>query len=257
MSVFQYMRIHRKYIPLEVQIEYNLTPAHFDSKGYAYVEIRKGMYGLKEASILAYDQLKGHLAPFGYSPMRCTPGYWKHATKPTTFTLAVDDFGIKSFCRQDTDHLLNALRQKYAITVDLTGSSYLGLTLEWNYAEGYVDISMPGYVSKALLKFKHNKPTHLQHAPHKWNKPVYGQKMQFAPSDSSPLLDNKGTLRVQSISGTFLYYARAVDPTIFPALNEISNAKLLQLNSLKQLVINYLITYTIILMPPSATMPVT
>jgi hypothetical protein len=49
--------------------------------------------------------------------------------------------------------------------------------------------------------------------------------MQYAPSDSSPLLDKKGTLRVQSISGIFLYYARAVDPTIFPALNKISNSQ--------------------------------
>jgi len=30
-------------------------------KGFEYLEIRKGMYGLKEAVILAYDQLKDHI----------------------------------------------------------------------------------------------------------------------------------------------------------------------------------------------------
>jgi hypothetical protein len=53
MKIFQYIRIHRRYVPEEVIAEYSLTPEHFDSKGCLYVEIRKGMYGLKEAAILA------------------------------------------------------------------------------------------------------------------------------------------------------------------------------------------------------------
>jgi hypothetical protein len=57
------MRVHRKYVPQNIIDEYDLTDDYFDSKGYVYLEIRKVMYGLKEASILAYDQLKQHLAP--------------------------------------------------------------------------------------------------------------------------------------------------------------------------------------------------
>jgi hypothetical protein len=53
MPIFQYMRIHRCYLTAEVLAKYNLTDAHFDSKGYIYVKIRKGMYGLKDAAILA------------------------------------------------------------------------------------------------------------------------------------------------------------------------------------------------------------
>ena len=34
MKVFQYMRIHRKYLPQAIIDEYNLTPPHFDSNGY-------------------------------------------------------------------------------------------------------------------------------------------------------------------------------------------------------------------------------
>jgi len=155
MNTYQYMRIHRRYIPQEVIDEYELTDDHFDARGYAYLEIRKGMYGLKEASVLAYDQLRAHLAPYGYAPVRFTPGLWKHNKLRTTFTLAVDDFGIKYYDQTDLDHLFNALETKYVLTKDLTGSSYLGLTLNWNYADGYVDISMPQYVTKALAKFRH------------------------------------------------------------------------------------------------------
>ena len=223
MKIFQYMRVHRKYITQEVMDEYGLTDEHFDSRGYAYIKIQKGMYGLKEASILAYDELKTHLKLHGYSPVKITPGLWTHDTRKTTFTLAVDDFGIKHFNKEDREHLFQALRKKYTITTDTTGSSYLGLTLDWNYTKGYVDVSMPGYVAKARTKFDHPDPKMPQHAPHRWVKPKYGQKIQFAQHDTSPLLDKKGIKRVQSVSGTFLYYGRAVDPTILPALNEISN----------------------------------
>jgi len=82
---------------------------------------------------------------------------------------------------------------------------------------------MPDYVPKALAKFKHPTPHLPQHAPHAWTALVYGQKTQYATVDHSPFLNKAETTRVQAISGTFLYYTRAVDPTILPALNEISN----------------------------------
>ena len=225
MPIYQYMRVHRRYVPQEIINEYDLTDQHFSSKGFVYLEIRKGMYGLKEAAILAYDQLKAHLAPYGYFPVAQTPGLWRHTDRRTTFTLAVDDFGIKFFSQPDADHLFNALAAKYALTRDWTGSSYLGFTISWNYAAGHVDISMPDYVPKALLALRHPSPARPQHSPHRWTTPVYGQKIQLANSDLSPLLDSLGIKRVQQISGVFLYYSRSCDPTIIVALNEISNSQ--------------------------------
>ena len=43
------------------------------------------------------------------------------------------------------------------------------------------------------------------------------------PTSAAPLLDKHGTTRIQSISGTFLYYGRACDPCILPALNELAS----------------------------------
>jgi hypothetical protein len=246
MKIFQYMKVHRKYIPPEIIAEYNLTPDYFDSNGYAYLEIRKGMYGLKEAAILAYEQLRDHLAPFGYAPVTHTPGLWRHATKPTTFTLAVDDFGIKFFSQSDADHLLDALRTKYDLTVDWTGTSYLGFTINWDYDAGHVDISMPEYVPKALQTLRHPPPLAPQHAPHLWTVPAYGAKIQLASNDISPLLDKLGIRRVQQISGLFLYYSRGCDPTIIVALNEISNNQAAPTEKTRQacdMLLNYLATH--------------
>jgi len=94
---------HQHYTPPKVLDEYNLKSKHFDSKGFAYLEIRKGIYGLKEAAILAYDQLKDHLANYGYIPFKHTPGMWHHTTWPLTFTLAVDDFGISEISNQQSN----------------------------------------------------------------------------------------------------------------------------------------------------------
>ena len=97
------------------------------------------------------------------------------------------------------------------------------MKLDWNYELGYVDISMPGYVQAALHKFQHKPPSRPCRSPHKWNTPVYGRTTQFAKEpDSSGQLSQKADItRIQSIVGTFLYYARAVDSPMLPALNEI------------------------------------
>ena len=192
--------------------------------GHVYIEIRKGMYGLKEVGILAFNYLVENWAPHGYYSCRYTPGLWKYKIRSTTFILCVDDFGIKNYNEDDLNHLLDALHTKYEIATDRSGTHYTGLTIAWSYEQGHVDISMPDYVLKALQKFQHTPPLQRQHAPHKWTDPEYGQKIKYAlPLCSLPILDKKGTTRIQSMNGTFLYYARAVDPCMLPALNEISS----------------------------------
>ena len=87
------------------------------------------MYGLKETGIFAFNRLVQMLAPYGYKPMPFTPGLWKDHTKRTSFILCFDDFGIKSFSKDGALHLINALRDNYALTIDWTGTLYCGLDL--------------------------------------------------------------------------------------------------------------------------------
>ena len=47
MHIYQYMRLHLRYITQEILDEYKITDNFFDSKGYIYLEICKGMYRLK------------------------------------------------------------------------------------------------------------------------------------------------------------------------------------------------------------------
>ena len=53
----EYMRIHRRYIPKEIQNEYS-TEQFKSNDNYIYCKIKRGMYGLKQAARLAYDLSK-------------------------------------------------------------------------------------------------------------------------------------------------------------------------------------------------------
>jgi hypothetical protein len=82
---------------------------------------------------------------------------------------------------------------------------------------------MPGYIERALQRFEHPQPAKPQHSPHKWQKPSYGAKVQYAlEPDDSPALTAADTTRVQEVLGTLLFYARAVDVTMLPAIGTIA-----------------------------------
>eukprot|EP00957_Ditylum_brightwellii_P167576 12757174-Ditylum_brightwellii.AAC.1 len=61
--------------------------------GWVYIEIKKGIYSLPQAGILANKLLMKCLAEHGYYPVQHIPGLWRHKWKPVTFALVVDDFG--------------------------------------------------------------------------------------------------------------------------------------------------------------------
>lgn len=152
-----------------------------------------------------------------------TPALWKHKSRKTIFSLVVDDFGVKYVSKDDADHLIKALQDLYQVTLDWAGTKYCGLTLDWDYKKGTVKISMPEYIEKCLKKFQHLFPKRKQDTPHSWTEPTYGQKMQMAENEETlPLLPPDGIKRCQQITGTLLYYAIAVDPTMLVALGDIA-----------------------------------
>ena len=221
MARYEYMRIPIDMLPDAIIDQYNLRPLFHN--GYVYVEIRRGMYGLPQAGRLANDQLIAFLAPHGYRPVPLTPGLWRHDTKDIVFSLVVDDFGVRYTSRTDADHLISTLETAYQVSTDWTGSRYCGLTLQWDYEARTCDVSMPGYIERALLRFQHPVPTKPEHSPHPWQKPNYGAKKQFAilPDDTTAL-DTTDKRRILEVLGTLLFYARAIDSTLLTAIGELA-----------------------------------
>jgi hypothetical protein len=82
---------------------------------------------------------------------------------------------------------------------------------------------MPQYIIKQLTCYAHPAPDRPQHCPFSPNLITYGKDTQAPmPTDDSPLLDIASKKHIQQVIGSFLYYARAVDPTILMALYDIA-----------------------------------
>ena len=140
------------------------------------------MYGLPQAGIIANELLEKRLNNKGYFQSKLVPGLWTHHTRPISFTLVVDDFGVKYTREMDVHHLMSALKKNYEITDDWKGAKYIGITLDWDYARRQVHLSMPGYVKRALKQFNHPTPLKRQNSPYPSAPVKYGATKQFAPT---------------------------------------------------------------------------
>ena len=71
-EICEYMKFQLKIIPYKTIKQYKLKEILTDA--WLYIDIRKGIYGLKQMGKLANDQLKEYLAEFGYTPAPMTSG---------------------------------------------------------------------------------------------------------------------------------------------------------------------------------------
>jgi hypothetical protein len=132
METYEYMRIPVRHIPATIMTAYKLADKIYN--GHAYVEIRKGVYGLPHAGKIANDRLVKHLNEHGYQQAEHTYGLFTHMTrKGLIFLLVVDNLGVQYTSRIDTEHLIATLKRMYEVTTDWTGTKYLGLMLAWDY----------------------------------------------------------------------------------------------------------------------------
>ena len=220
----EYMRINLQHIPQDVINKYGMsTYAH---NGAVIVRVDKGIYGLPQAGILAQDRLVKHLASHGYHQAKHTPCLFKHESNSVAFTLVVDDFGIKYTREADADHLMSTLRKLYIMTEDrATKQKYVGITIEHDLQNRTIYLTMPGYVHKAIVRFGHAKNPGAK-SPLIYVPPLRGPEQQLVPDlspESYKFVDAKTKTFVQEVTGVFLFYSRAVDPTMLTAVNKISS----------------------------------
>jgi hypothetical protein len=171
----------------------------------------------------------------------------------------VDDFAVKYVGKQHVEHLQKALLRTYELTTDWTATAtvYSGMTLKWDYKNRTCDISMPGYISNVLSKFQHDAPKHPQHTPSRYVTPVYGAKTQYATKDETPPLTAEKCLTIQKVTGSVLYYARAVDQTVLMPLNHIATEQTKATEKRKPQRINCWIIYLLTRTPPLDITPPT
>jgi hypothetical protein len=170
------------------------------------------MYGLPQAGILANKLLEKFLAIRGRGYYQCqhTPGLWHHMWHGITFCLVVDNIGIETTSMADMKHLVTSLKEHYSVAVDWTGSLFCGLKLMWDYIDWTVNLHMPNYITKALLKHQHPAPLKPQHAPYKAAPIQFGESVQTVKSDTTAPLSNE-QMKKSSACKTLLAHSSTTD----------------------------------------------
>ncbi len=135
----------------------------------------------------------------------------------------MDDFGIRYGSQSDADHLIATLRANdYELTIKPTGDTYLGMNI--SFTSNSVSLSMPGYIKKALQRFRpqYLLPTHRAAAtPGKYHDAIY-PRIQLATLDTSPLLTPIQRTEIQAIVGTLLRPCRRPVPTTHCQRNRVT-----------------------------------
>ena len=80
MSIVEYTRAQSEYFPPAIRYRYEIEGL-IAADGYLYIKIIKGIYGINQASIIAYNQLISHMEPHGYYPVPFKTGLWEHKTR--------------------------------------------------------------------------------------------------------------------------------------------------------------------------------
>eukprot|EP00804_Cyclotella_cryptica_P029977 CCRYP_013432-RA/>CCRYP_013432-RA protein AED:0.36 eAED:0.36 QI:0/-1/0/1/-1/1/1/0/370 len=217
MECYESMQFKLSDIPDNIIKLYKLHDIAHDS--YAFVHIQKGMYRLPQDGIIAQELLEQRLKANGYNQSKINSGFWTHDWQPICFVLCVDDFGVKYVGKEHADNLIQTLKGHYEIFVDWNERHYIGLTLQWDYNNRLVHLTMLCYCEKSGQYFQHSKLNKPQHQPYPSAPRTYGNKQQFCDSaDTSLALCKQQKTFVQEVIGVFLYYARAVDCTMLTTL---------------------------------------
>ena len=127
----EYLRIALKFIPPTTMSKYNLQS--YVRNNAVLFEVNKGMYSLPQAGLLAQQRLINHPTKHGYHQTDTTC-LFRHESNGVSFSLVVDDFGVKYIDKHGANHLIATLQALYPITIDWSGSKYLGFSIESSHS---------------------------------------------------------------------------------------------------------------------------
>ena len=109
-----------------------------------------------------------------------TPGLWKNNSNDNTFGLIVNDFAAKYIGRENSQHLVNALKDKHEdVDVNWEGDKLCGINLKWNYDSRTCKLNLKGCIDNLHKRFDTLLPTKPQLAPADHTTPAFDQRQQF------------------------------------------------------------------------------
>jgi hypothetical protein len=106
LDYFEYMKMPISVFPEWIKKQYEIKKHALNG-----LRMERAVWGLPQAGILTNKLLHKRLAAHGYYKCINMPGLWRHEWLPTTFTLVVDDFGVKYVGKEHADHLIACIKE--------------------------------------------------------------------------------------------------------------------------------------------------
>lgn len=122
-------------------------PKGYEKDGYV-IRLCKGLYGLKQAAALWYDDAKSTLAQLGLFPTTSDICLYTNSEKDLFVLMHVDDFQVVSPHQSKIDQLMSALYRKYNLK---TVSTDLFLGIEISHPSTTVLKLSQGQYARTLL----------------------------------------------------------------------------------------------------------
>ena len=81
--------------------------------------------------------------------------------------LVVGDLAVKYVGKKHAEYLLTCTLIYYPVSVEWTVELYYGVSLDWDYKNKHVTLSIPGYMESDMHEYQQKSPTIPHHVPQK------------------------------------------------------------------------------------------
>ena len=220
----EYMIMYTSLFTPELLLDLGITPfLQTDSKGreFFYVQVDRTLPGFRQAGLHAHQRVVQLLENHGcYQTQPCL---FTHVTDDIHFCLVVDDYGVKYTHIDQFHRLIAVLSKLHHVKASPIATTFLGFTIRHDRLNRLIILSMPNYIPNMLLRFRPNGVRPAK-SPSIYAPPTYGSTApQAATLDSSDPATALQIKEIQEVVGSLLYYARALDSTMLPAVQDISS----------------------------------
>ncbi len=115
---YEYMQLKLSDKPENIIAHYHLLDI-LTPDGYVYYKNCQGMYRLPQAGIIAQELLAKRLKAHRYNQSKTMQGLCTHKWRPITFSLIVNNFGVKYIGEEQAQHLRQVVQKYYEKNVQM------------------------------------------------------------------------------------------------------------------------------------------
>ena len=181
-------------------------------------ELRRSLYGLKQAAAVWYKTIRAVFADLNFTQSRADPCvFLRHSGQGSEGSLVyivlyVDDLLVGCKHDEEADGIHRELSAHFSLKSLGAARYVLGMVIDYNIDQGELHLGQKHFILKMMTKFNCDEAHAVR------NPLVFGQDL--APDDSHDILDDK--TRYRELVGSLLYVANATRPDISSSLSILS-----------------------------------